>query len=238
MKRVPDPSGVTKRYEMTGVGPEIECETILLSGSYSVTSLSVSSHLPKTLDFSRSQTPDARWSWALVAHFYNLGTPAGIAFVVTYESKGILRGAANVNSGFNSWHIGLLRCFLPSCCPPRLFDAEVQLHYPSDRLPLAFSQGPGRMVGRIPKEAIASGHDDFPYRINLYAEKGKAMRVPSTPHRLTFQLIPLCFAISLAKLFHSLDRRLHQLFQDLLVHIVQLLDIQASHAGCELAKFF
>ena len=53
-----------------------------------------------------------------------------------------------------------------------------------------------------------------------------------------FTLTRLCFAISFAKLFHSLDRRLHQLFQDLLVHIVECLDIQTSHASCELAKFF
>ena len=45
-------------------------------------------------------------------------------------------------------------------------------------------------------------------------------------------------AISFVEFFHSLDRRLHQLFQDLLVHIVQSLDIQTARAGCELAKFF
>ena len=42
--------------------------------------------------------------------------------------------------------------------------------------------------------------------------------------------------ISFARLFHSLDGRLHQLFQDLPVHIVQPLDIQTACAGCELAK--
>ena len=41
---------------------------------------------------------------------------------------------------------------------------------------------------------------------------------------------------SLVQFFHPLDRRPHQLFQDLLIHILQPLDIQTPHAGRELAE--
>jgi len=44
--------------------------------------------------------------------------------------------------------------------------------------------------------------------------------------------------MSLTELLDSLDRRLHQRFQHLLIHIVQGLDVLASHSGGELAKFF
>ena len=56
-------------------------------------------------------------------------------------------------------------------------------------------------------------------------------QVDHSPYRL-------CSAKLLAQLFYSLDRRLHQLFQDLPVHIVQGLDIKTARAGGELAKSF
>jgi len=56
--------------------------------------------------------------------------------------------------------------------------------------------------------------------------------------RLTFHRTHLCFAMSFAKLFHSLDRCGHQIFQNFFIHIVQLLDIQTSHASLIFSKFF
>ena len=71
----------------------------------------------------------------------------------------------------------------------------------------------------------------FPVQDQSVYGKGTAIMAPFTMH-----LPGLC--LSFVKLFHSLDRRLHQLFQDLLVYSVQSFDIQTSRAGCELAKFF
>ena len=90
-------------------------------------------------------------------------------------------------------------------------------------------------------DTIESGDDGhvllLRFRESIAQPESSALSDHNDIERPTARVTCLSSALSFALLFHSLNRRLHQLLQDLPVHIVQFPDIQTPHAGCELAKF-